>query len=268
MNVARAALVAASAAALLGIGGVRLWQSPTPSPLRSGEPFRIEVRRPREDLVLTREPGGPWVVARQDDVADAESVELLLSGLRSLSFGPPVAAATAGVASGLGPADSARVRVLNSASRPLFDGYFGRRLFGRSAYFRVGDRDEVRVATGVDPELIRRNPSQWREPRLLPGGCAGGLEILKRGAWKTVPAERARELCALRAAHWANGTGETFAGFDMPYLRVRTTDGRGYTVGDLRGQERLVKVEGRSALLRVSGSALEAAAGDLIGSAP
>ncbi len=269
MNVARAALVAASAAALLGIGGVRFWWgSQTPSPLRSGEAFRIEVRRPREDLILTREPGGPWIVARQDDVADAESVELLLSGLRSLSFGPPVAAATAGVASGLGPADSAHVRVLNSASRTLFDGYFGRRLFARSSYFRTGDRDEIRVATGVDPELIRRTPSQWREPRLLPGGCAGGLEIFKRGAWNPVPTERARELCALRASHWANGTGETFAGFDMPALRVRTSDGRGFTVGDLRGQERLVKVEGRSALLRVSASALEAAAGDLIGSAP
>src|SRR5476651_88689 len=86
--------------ALIGFGGLRSWRSPAPAPLAFGTaPARIEVRRPREDLILTRDAGGPWVIARQEDLADAEAVELLLNGLRSLTFGPPVAPPAAGVSS-------------------------------------------------------------------------------------------------------------------------------------------------------------------------
>lgn len=257
------------ASALIGLEGLRSWRAPSPQRLGSGnEPVRIEVRRPREDLILTREAGGPWIVARQDDLADGEAVELLLSGLRALTFGPPVAPPAAGLASGLGPADSSRVRVLDEAGRPLFDGLFGRRLLGRSSYFRGADRDPVRVATGVDPELLLRSSAQWREPRLLPGGCAGGLEIFARGAWRAVPAERARGLCAIRASHWATGATEGLAGFELPLLRARTPDGRGFTVGERRGAERLVRVDGRAALLRIHAAVIEAAAADLIPSIP
>lgn len=253
------------ALAFIGLGGLRSWRDQAPAPLlRGAEPVRIEVRRPREDMIITREAGGPWVVARQDDLADAEAVELLLSGLRSLSFGPPVAPAGAGLASGLGPADSTRVRVLDEAGHPLFDGLFGRRLFARSSYFRASDRDAVRLATGVDPELLLRSGAQWREPRLLPGGCADGLEIFARGAWRAAPAERAGELCALRASHWATGTPEGLAGFDLPLLRARTPDGRGFTVGERRGGERLVRVDGRTSLLRIPAAVIEAAAADLV----
>ena len=255
--------------ALIGFGGLRSWRSPAPASLRSGaEPVRIEVRRPREDLILTRDAGGPWVISRQDDLADSEAVELLLNGLRTLEFGPPITPSDAGFASGLGPADSSRVRVLDSAGRPLFDGFFGRRVFGRSCYFRADDRAPVRLANGVDPELLLRSSAQWREPRLLPGGCADGLEIFARGAWRRVPTDAARELCALRASHWATGTPEGLAGFEAPLLRARTPDGRGFTVGERRGAERLVRVDGRLSLLRIHASAIEAAAADLITSTP
>jgi hypothetical protein len=255
--------------ALIGFGGLRAWRSPAPAPLAAGtQPARIEVRRPREDLIITRDAGGPWVIARQEDLADAEAVELLLTGLRSLTFGPPVAPSAAGLSTGLGPADSARVRVLDEAGRPLFDGLFGRRLFGRSSYFRTSDRDEVRLATGVDPELLLRSSGQWREPRLLPGGCADGLEIFARGAWRKAATDAARDLCALRASHWATGTPEGMAGFDRPLLRARTPGGRGFTVGERRGSERLVRVDGRIPLLRIPAAAIEAAAADLINSTP
>ncbi len=269
MRAIHAVSVVIFAFALIGLGGVRFWLASSPKHLAAGaKPSRIEVRRPREDLILTREDERPWIVARQDDLADAEAVELLLSGLSALAFGPPVAPPAAGLAYGLGPADSSRVRVLDAAGRPLFDGLFGRRLLGRSAYFRASDRDSVRVATGVDPELLLRSSAQWREPRLLPGGCAGGLEIFTRGAWALAPAERARELCALRASHWATGTLEGLAGFDRPLLRARTPDGRGFTVGERRGGERLVRVDGRSELLRIRAAAIESAAADLIKSSP
>lgn len=269
MRAKHAVLIAALAFALIGFEGLRSWRAPAPARLGpESAPVRIEVRRPREDLILTREAGGPWMIARQDDLADTEAVELLLSGLRALAFGPPVAPSAAGLASGLGPADSSRVRVLDAAGRPLFDGLFGRRLFGRSAYFRAYDQDAVRLATGVDPELLLRSSAQWREPRLLPGGCAGGLEIFARGGWAPASNERARELCGLRASHWATGTPEGLGGFDRPLLRARTPDGCGFTVGERRGAERLVRVDGRDALLRIPAAPIEAAAADLIRSTP
>lgn len=251
--------------ALAGLAGLRSWRERAPRPLPAGvEPARIEVRRPREDLILSREAGGPWVVSRQNDLADSESVEQLLDGLRALTFGAPVAPSSFGLAGGLGPADSSRVRVLDESGRTLFDGYFGRRLLGRSAYFRVRDDGPVRLATGVEPELLLRSSSQWREPRLLPGGCSGGLEVFERGAWKAVRPEAARELCALRASQWALGALEGLSGFDAPLLRVRTPDGRGFTVGARRGRERLVRVDGRDALLKIHASAIETPAADLV----
>jgi len=268
MNPARAAYSALAVLALIGFGGVSSCGQ-APRPMTAGsEIARIEVRRPREDLILTREPSGPWIVARHDDLADSEAVEALLGGLRSLTFGPPVAGSGAAAASGLGPADAARVRVLDYAGRTLFDGFFGRRLFGSSSYFQEGEGRAVRLADGLDPELLLRSSGQWREPRLIPGGCPEGLEVLARGAWRPVPAERARELCTLRASHWATGTPEGLAGFDKPLLRARTTDGRGFTVGDRRGSERLARVDGRMSLLRIPAAAIEAAAADLIGSTP
>lgn len=251
--------------ALAGLAGLRAWRSPAPRALGRGEPSRVEIRRPREDLILTRDDAGPWMVARLDDLADEEAVALLLSGLRSLTFGPPAAPASAALAGGLGPADAIRVRALDAAGRTLFDGFFGRRLVGRSAYFRTGERDAVRVASGLDPELLLRAGPQWREPRLLPGGCAGGLEVFSRGRWAPAEnAEAARELCALRASHWASGAIEGLAGFDAPLLRVRTAGGAGFAVGDRRGRERLVRVEGRAPLLRVHAAVIEGLAADLI----
>lgn len=251
--------------ALIGLGGLRAWRSPSPRALGRGEPARVEIRRPREDLILSRDDAGPWTVARLDDLADAEAVELLLSGLRALTFGPPAAPPSAALASGLGPADAIRVRALDAAGTTLFDGFFGRRLLGRSAYFRSGDRDAVRVASGLDPELLLRASPQWREPRLLPGGCAGGLEVFARGGWAPAANEdAARELCAMRASHWATGALEELAGFDAPLLRVRAASGAGFTVGDRRGRERLVRVDGRAALLRVHAAVIEALAADLV----
>ena len=269
MKASRAVLAALSVHALIGFGGMSTWRGRAPEPLAAGSaPTRIEVRRPREDLILTRDTEGPWVVARQDDLADSEAVESLLSGLRSLSFGPIVAPAGGAAASGLGPADAARVRVLDAAGRTLFDGFFGRRLFGRSSYFQAAEGAPVRLAAGLEPELLLRSSGQWREPRLLPGGCPGGLELFIRGAWRAAPAETAQELCSLRASHWATGTPDGLAGFDRPLLRARTADGRGFTVGDRRGRERLARVDGRIPLLRIPAAAIETAAADLIGSTP
>lgn len=264
MSANRAAAAAILALALAGLGGLRSWRAPAPEALGPGEPVRLEIRRPREDVILVRQAEGPWTVARHDDLADGEAVALLLAGLRALTFGPPVAPSELGLASGLGPADSTRVRALDAAGKTLFDGQFGRRLFGRSAYFRARDRDEVRLATGLDPELLLRSSAQWREPRLLPGGCPDGLEVLVRGAWLPAPRERAEELCALRASHWATGAIEGLAGFDAPLMRVRAPGGRGFTVGDRRGRERLVRVDGRAALLRIHAASIEAAASDLV----
>jgi hypothetical protein len=265
MRARHAVFAATFLLAFAGLGGLRSWRSPAPEGLRpESEPARVELRRPREDVVLVREAGGPWTVDRQEDLADSEAVSKLLAGLRALEFGPPVAPSGLGAASGLGPADSTRLRVLDEGGRVLFDGLFGRRLFGRSSYYRAHDRDEVRLAAGVDPELILRSSAQWREPRLLPGGCPGGLEVSAGGAWRPVPEEAAKGLCALRASHWATGTPEGLAGFDAPLLRARTADGRGFTVGERRGRERLVRVDGRTALLRVHAASIEAAAADLI----
>lgn len=269
MTVRNALIAAFAVLAALAAAGLDAWRHPKPAALRADrEAARVEVRRPREDLILTREAGGSWLVARQDDLADAEAVERLLSGLRALTFGPALGAADAAVASGLGPADSLRLRVLDDAGHALFDGEFGRRVFARSAYFRSRDGDPVRLATGLEPELLTRPATAWREPRLLPGGCADGLEVLTPGRPRAVPAAAARRLCALRAVRWADGNPEALAGFDRPWLKVRTPDGRGLTVGERRGADRLVRVDGRAALLRVSASALEAAAADLIGSKP
>lgn len=269
MRASHAVFAAIFSLLLIGFGGLRSWRAPVPARLTAGsEPARIEVRRPREDLILTREEGGSWIAAKPDDLADARAVELLLSGLRSLEFGPPIAPPGAGLAAGLGAADCVRVRVLDSAGRPLFDGLFGRRLFGRSAYFRADDREPVRVATGVDPELLLRSSGQWREPRLLPGGCPDGLEVFARGAWLRAPEGLANELCALRASHWATGTPEGLAGFERPLLRARTPDGRGFTVGERRGGERLARVDGRKSLLRIPAAAIEEAAANLVSSFP
>jgi len=269
MSPRRALLFAILLLTVVGLGGP-CRREPAPARLASGpEPSRIEVRRPREDLILSREAGGEWLVERLNDLADAEAVELLLSGLRSLEFGPPIAPAGAGLASGLGPADSSRVRVLDAAGRPIFDGLFGRRLYGLSSYFRARDQDEVRVATGLDPELLLRSGGRWREPRLLPGGCDGGLEVFTRGSWRPLLSTAAVSgLCALRASHWTADAPEDPAGFDRPLLRARTPDGRGFTVGGRAGSERLVRVEGRRSLLRIPAAAIEAAASDLIDSKP
>jgi len=265
MRPARLFLAVMLVLALIGLGGLRAWRDQAPVRMHSGnEPVRVEVRRPREDLILVRDAGGPWTVARQDDLADADAVERLLSGLRSLTIGAPVAPPSGGFASGLGPADAVRVRVLDAAGGVLFDGLFGRRLLGSTVYFRASDRDHVRVASGLDPELLLRSSAQWREPRLLPGGCADGLEVMAHGRWRPVAADTAKALCSLRAAHWAAGALEGLAGFELPLLRARTPDGRGFHVGERRGRERLVKVEGRRALLRVHAAVIEAAAADLV----
>ncbi len=258
-----------AAFATLAAVGLEAWRHPAPAALRPDrEAARVEVRRPREDLILTREANGPWLVARQEDLADAESVELLLSGLRALEFGPSLGASQDAVASGLGPADSLRVRVLDDSGRVLFDGEFGRRVFGRSAYFRRREGEPVRLAAGLDPELLTRPATAWREPRLLPRGCPEGAELIARGVKRSLSAVAARRLCALRAARWGDGNLEGLSGFDRPWLKLRTPDGRGFTVGEKRGLDRLVRVDGREALLRVNDAAIEAAAADLIGSKP
>lgn len=270
MSSSRAVPLAVLALALAGLGGLRAWRHAPPAPLAAGaQPSRVEVRRPREDLILAKGDDGTWAVEKHDDLADAEAVERLLAGLRALQFGAPIAPSAAGAATGLGPADSARVRALDSAGRPLFDGLFGRRLLGSSAYFRASDRDPVRVASGLDPELLLRSGAQWREPRLLPGGCPGGAEVFARGEWRKVDAPFTADLlCDLRASHWATGAVEGLGGFDRPLLRLRTPDGRGFTVGERRGTERLVRVDGRKALLRIPAAVIEGAANDLVSSPP
>lgn len=270
MQATRIVPLAVLALALTGLAGLRTWRNAPPSPLRATDaPSRVEVRRPREDLILAKGEDGVWAVEKHDDIADAEAVERLLAGLRALHFGPPIAPSEAGAATGLGPADSARVRALDSAGRALFDGLFGRRLLGTSAYFRASDDDAVRVASGLDPELLLRSGSQWREPRLVPGGCPGGAEAFARGAWRVIAStQTAADLCALRASHWATGTPEGLGGFEQPLLRIRTAEGRGFTVGERRGSERLARVDGRKALLRIPAAAIEAAAADLVSSAP
>lgn len=269
MTASRAVPLAVLALALAGLGGLRAWRHAPPAPLPAAALIsRVEVRRPREDLILAKGDDGVWAVEKHDDLADAEAVERLLAGLRALQFGSPIAPSAAGVAAGLGPADSARLRVLDSSGRALFDGLFGRRLVGTSAYFRASDRDPVRVASGLDPELLLRSGAQWREPRLMPGGCPAGAEAFTRGAWRVIASTQAAGLCALRASHWATGTPEGLAGFEQPLLRIRTSDGRGFTVGERRGSERLARVDGRKALLRIPAAAIEAAAADLVSSPP
>ena len=269
MRISHAIFTGFSAIAAVSTIGLGAGRPAKPSALLTrDEPARIEVRRPREDLILTRDQGGPWIVARQPDLADSEAVELLLSSLRTIEFGPALGPADSAPASGLGPADSIRLRVLDSANKELFDGYFGRRVFSHSAYFRVGEQDAVRWASGLDPELLRRPSAQWREARVLPGGCQSGLELFARGAWRRVADDAARELCALRASRWAADTSEDLIGFERPMFKARTSDGRSFTVGERRGAERLVRVDGRAALLRIPAQIIEAAAADLIGSKP
>ena len=253
----------------LMLGTLKAWRDPAPRPLppaggRDGEPARVEIRRPRQDLILTREPGGAWMHEKAADLADGEAASALLEGLRRLEFGPALEAGA--VASGLGPADVARVTVLDGSGRRLFDGWFGRRVFARSAYFRAREDAPVRLASGLDPELLTRPASLWREPRLLPGGCPEGLEASAGGAWIRLDRETAATLCGLRASRWADETLEPFAGFDRPLLRVRAPGGGSFVVGERRGVERLVKVEGRDAPLRVPAGPVEQAASDLIGS--
>lgn len=262
--------LAVLALSLAGLGGLRAWRRGKPARLSAASaPARIEVRRPREDLILVKGDDGAWVVEKHDDLADAEAVARLLAGLRAIDIGRPIAPPEGGLAAGLGPADSARVRVLDAAGKVLFDGLFGRRLLGRASYFRGWDGDSVRVASGLDPELLLRAGAQWREPRLLPGGCPGGVEVLVRGEWRPAgDKEAAREVCALRASHWATGTPEGLGGFETPLLRVRTPEGRGFTIGERRGGERLARVDGRKELLRVPAAAIEAAASDLVSSEP
>ncbi len=270
MTASRAVPLTVLALALAGLGGLRAWRHAPPAPLAAdAQPTRIEVRRPREDLILAKGDDGIWAVEKLDDLADAEAVQRLLAGLRAVQIGAPIAPPTAGLATGLGPADSARLRVLDTSGRALFDGLFGRRLLGASVYFRASDGDPVRVASGLDPELLLRSGAQWREPRLLPGGCPGGAEAFTRGIWHVIAStQSASDLCALRASHWATGTPEGLAGFDQPLLRIRTSDGRGFTVGERRGAERLARVDGRKALLRIPAAAIEAAAADLVSSKP
>ncbi|MBI5246857.1 MAG: hypothetical protein HY923_06720 [Elusimicrobia bacterium] len=240
-----------------------------PSALPAGsDPARIEVRRPREDLILARDPAGAWRLGRTNDLADAQAVELLLGGLRALTFGPALGSDSAVLASGLGPADSLRVRALDSSGAVLFDGVFGRRAFGRSAYFRAKEGDAVRLASGLDPEPLLRPVARWREPRLMPGGCSAGLEIAGRGGWRRVSDDASRALCALRAERWSAADAEAPGGFDKPLLKVRAPDGRGFTVGERRGDARLARVDGRAGVLEISARAIEETAADLIGSKP
>ena len=255
-------LAAGTALFLTGLAGERAFRNgPPASPLsKSRAPDRIEVRRPREDVIL--ETGeGRWRVERQgNDFADSEAVESLLSGLRALAFGPAADDGASALAYGLGPADSTRVRVLDRSGSVLFDGRFGRRAFARSAWFRASDRDAIRLASGLDADLLARSSAEWRERRLLPGGCPEGLEFQRGKTWLKAPEETAKELCALKAARFADGADEAVAGFDKPLLVARAADGRSFEVGDRRGGERLVRVAGRFALLRAPAGPLEAAA--------
>lgn len=259
-----AVLIAAGLALVAaGLGGSRLFlDGPRASALSAGaDAARIEVRRPREDVVLEKSDG-VWTVPRErGDLADAEGVELLLSGLRGLEFGPAADAGDSALAYGLGPADAAHVRVLDARSTVRFDGWFGRRAFARSAWFRASERDSVRLAAGLDSDLLWRTSQDWRERRALPGGCPQGVEVAGGGkGWTEAPPEAAKALCELRAARFADGALEAASGFERPFLKVRARGGGSYDVGERRGAERLVRVEGRAALLRVSASRVEEAA--------
>ncbi len=256
-----AIILLAAFVALTITAGPRLFlRGPGPQALRGPEKAaKIEVRRAREDVLLERK-NGVWRVPRHDDLADSESVALLLGQLAALEHGRPVAKASEAGAYGLGPADAIAVTVHDEGGQKGFEARFGRRALSRSAYFRASERDGVRIAEGIDSDLLRRLASEWREPRLLPGGCPGGLEVSIGKEWREAPAETAGALCSLRAAGFADGADPELAGLDKPLLRVRARDGRAFAVGDRRGSDRLVAVEGRSVLLRVPAAPLEAAA--------
>ena len=232
--------------ALIGLGGLRSWHDPAPAPLRAGaEPARIEVRRPREDLIITRETGGPWVVARQDDLADAEAVEL--GGCAPHSVRHRAAAACKRLAL------PSRVRVLDDRAPAV-------RLFAAASsaappYFRANRSRRGAPGDNVDPCFSWRAVAQYACSELR------GDELLCGAARSGRCRERALPLRT-------TGRNARRVAFDRPLLRVRTPDGRGFTVGERRGGERLVRVDGRASLLRIPAAAIEAAAADLIGSVP
>ena len=166
-----AVIILAAAIALVVTAGPRLFlRGPGPATLPAkSDPARVEIRRPREDVVLEKRDG-VWTVARQEDRADGEAIAALLEGLKNLDYSSVIAKGATAAHYGLGPADSVGVRVLDKKGILPFAGHFGSRVFDRSAHFRASERDgvlrqfiEENMRRGVPQEQFEVNKKELHE---------------------------------------------------------------------------------------------------------
>ena len=128
--------------------------------------------------------------------------------------------------------------------------------------------DNASESCPVFPGDTQRVHWSFEDPAAARGSDEYRLEVFRRGSWKSIPDQYVRELCTLRAARWNSVDSESPGGFEKPLLKVRAPDGRGFTIGERRGDGRLARVDGRAGVLEIPARAIEETAADLIGSKP
>lgn len=164
--VSTAAVLFGALAVLLVWRADRLSESRPLKGLRPEGAARIELeRQDRPPIVLERQ-AGQWRLRAPDDLASARICAELLAGLAGLEIGTEVSGDPSSYAAyDLQEASATHVKVYSQASAaPQLDGWFGRPALGEGTlYFRRAREKPVFIATGVDPDLLRRSAEKYRE---------------------------------------------------------------------------------------------------------
>lgn len=259
--------------------------------VQASEAAKVIIDRAGESLTLEKKEGRWLLTAPVSDLADAQVVEDLLSGLLQLSVGAEVSRDVAGYgAYDLTESSAARVRLYLAAdAAPALDGYFGKNALGYdSLYFRFAREKPVYFSSGVSPYHIGRSADDFREHALSSverdalqkikiTARKESLELNKSSSgWVSssgaLTAEKIDSIISgflnLKVAAFADAAdAASDAGLDKPLFTaelsgsVKTTR---FAVGKVRAEKegkflfRYARVEGRDALLLISFSDVEA----------
>ncbi|MBI5623023.1 MAG: DUF4340 domain-containing protein [Elusimicrobia bacterium] len=258
---------------------------------------KLQFDRAGVSTVLERE-GDSWrLTSPVRDIADPNPVGDVVNALLGLRIGSEVSSEPSSYAEyAVDDASATRVRLYTSESAaPVFDGFFGRKALGYdSLYLRLSSRKPVHLASGVAPYQLDRHPDEFRERGLTRVDRATlesvslrfdsrTLEIAKSSTGFVVSGAEASpdkvetavdRILGLRAGDFSDApTKPSETGLDKPAIEI-SVRGSARTTRLLVGRSkpgpkgapspyRYTQVEGRPALLLVSGADLQSIA-DLI----